>query len=331
MRRCQANPDLAADVELPSQSPDGPYVLSHAAAERLKSLSLRPVEWFRLAVIHGPFEFYLHDDFYDDDGVACQAAQPVVDADLFPAPRLDKCRAHLRDLIDFAMTRWHLDQAAIEALHDWPADGVLDSLRQRAARTTNPWRRGRLFEIAGKALKRAAERWVRDELDAIASPAERITILYDAAACLPADEAYTRSTDALEELPPRERLEWCIVLAQFRDALALDWIEQHVAEPITSRWGDLAACSRLDWSRVVDWLARGRPLSLVALDALVACDSPRSGQSPVMRRIAPKLDGAPSEAEMAAILRRHAQIDPSPRVRKSVEHVLARLAFLCAR
>jgi hypothetical protein len=70
---CQATKTEPAEVEVESHSPDGPYRLCKVAADRLKSLSLRPLEWFNLAAIHGPLEFYLHDDFYDEDGTAVQA------------------------------------------------------------------------------------------------------------------------------------------------------------------------------------------------------------------------------------------------------------------
>jgi hypothetical protein len=57
---CQATGNEEATVEVGSQSPDGPYRVCAGAAGRLGTLSLRAGEWFRLAVMHGLFEFWLH-------------------------------------------------------------------------------------------------------------------------------------------------------------------------------------------------------------------------------------------------------------------------------
>jgi hypothetical protein len=52
----------------------------------------------------------------------------------------------------------------------------------------------------------------------------------------------------------------------------LDWIERTIAQPklVAAFWGELAAKSGLTWPRAQRWLTSGRPLSLVALDALIA-------------------------------------------------------------
>ena len=60
-------------------------------------------------------------------------------------------------------------------------------------------------------------------------------------------------------------------LTNFSDARVLDWLEEHCREPITYEWGTAAAVNELDWPRVVRWLNAGRPLSLLAVDALANC------------------------------------------------------------
>jgi hypothetical protein len=59
-------------------------------------------------------------------------------------------------------------------------------------------------------------------------------------------------------------------LEHCRTPAALDWIERTIAQPKLAApfWGELAAKSVLPWPRAQQWLALGRPLSLVALDAL---------------------------------------------------------------
>jgi hypothetical protein len=55
---------------------DIPYSLCHSCYHRLVHRSLRPLEYFNLVAIHG-LEYELHDDFYDDCGIAYAAEEPV--------------------------------------------------------------------------------------------------------------------------------------------------------------------------------------------------------------------------------------------------------------
>src|SRR5260370_22889032 len=85
-----------------------PFLLGWACQERTLNLTLRPGEWYRLAVIHGPWSHYLHDDFYDEHGKAQQPKARVVDARSFPAPTLADMRASLDGLLEFCSTRFTL-------------------------------------------------------------------------------------------------------------------------------------------------------------------------------------------------------------------------------
>lgn len=42
-----------------SDEPKQPYQLCHQCNERLLSYSLRPIEWYNLAVLHSPKQFLL--------------------------------------------------------------------------------------------------------------------------------------------------------------------------------------------------------------------------------------------------------------------------------
>jgi len=316
---CQATRTAPADVELPSQSPDGPYRLSTPAADRLRNYALRPIEWFNLAVIHGPLEFYLHDDFYDDDGNAVQSRYPVIDADLYPSPTLAQSSKNLSDLIDFANTRWHLTPPVIAELECY-APQALSAISVRFEQTRNWWFRNRLAEIAAAVLGQKASRWFRSVLDA--NPGNELALLRLAHQCLPREEGLQRAIQSLTSVPRNELARWCLVLGHFQDPLVLDWIEKNVSEPLTTQWGHLAALSELDWDRVVDWLERGRPFNLIALDALVACAGDGRGSSFIVQRLRPYLRGDFSDSVVEKTLLRHAQTDPSPRVQKAVIYIL---------
>jgi hypothetical protein len=328
MQLCQATRTSPATVTIPSKSPDGPYLLSAEAAERLKNLALRPLEWFNLAVVHGPLEFYLHDDFYDDDGTAGQPQVPVSDADKFPAPNLSECASDLDHLINFALTRWFLKSDVVEALKRHDPQSLLQKIHERFGQIKDPWLKSRLLGVAGKALGNVAASWVR-ALAAQGTADSNIALMWAAAACLPPDEARAIAEDALASIPPERLAHECLVLAQFRSPEVLEWIERNVHEPFTSRWGDLAAASPMTWDLVKKWLARGRPLSLIALDALAACNGPRPNQSPLIRELKPRLRNPASIEEMDAYLQAHALIDPSPRVKKSVNFIQGGWPRIC--
>jgi hypothetical protein len=326
--RCQATQVDPVDVTIKSQCPDGPYRLCTAAAQRLEAYALRPLEWYRLAILHGPFEFYLHDDFYEEDGEAGQPKMPVGTAAQYPVPTLEHVAPDLRRLTDFTMTRWWLRDEVVQALRHHPAAALLQEVAGRRRVTQDWWKRNRLYEICGQALGRRADAWICDEMSGM-SPEERLGVLWSAAVCLDRQTAIDAAVMALAGVPPREREGQCRVLMQFREPHLLDWIEQNVTDPLTAEWGDLAAASGLDWERAASWLARGRPLSLVALDALVACSGPWPNQSLLIQRTPLRLVHPAAPDQVATVLRSYAGRDKAPRVAKAIAMVIAHLPRVC--
>jgi hypothetical protein len=108
-------------------------------------------------------------------------------------------------------------------------------------------------------------------------------------------------------------------LGYFHSQEALDWIELHICEPITDAWGYLAAASHLDWPRVERWLKTGRPLSLVAIDALRAIIRP---QSAFLRAYGPRLHHPPTRELLVQTLTAYADRDRVPRVQQRTAGVL---------
>lgn len=105
----------------------------------------------------------------------------------------------------------------------------------------------------------------------------------------------------------------------------LDWIEAHApASNITEDWGRLAALSDLDLMRVKGWITAGRPLSLIALDALSEF-VPRPAQAPIMRRLEPRLSGVGDREEIEAVLATARAADPTPRTMRVAGFVSGRL------
>lgn len=328
-RFCQATRSEPATVVVPSDSPDGPYYLSSTAADRLDRRALRPLEWFNLAVIHGPFEFHLHDDFYTEQGEACQPDGDDVDGSEFPCPTLDECASNAERLLDFALTRWWLKSDVVRAMRRHETQ-MLSLIEARFAQTRNEFFHCRLAEAAGAVYGQRSSAWFRTVLRGSPLP-DRLSLLRAGYGCLPPQEGLATAMEALSGIPRTHLTGECLLLAYFQDPAVLDWIEANIAEPYTRQWGDLAAASRIDWARIARWLDRGRPLSLVALDALIVCTGPWPGASPLMRTLNPRLQAPAAASEIESAVRAYALRDPVPRVEDAARYILSTLHVLAAR
>jgi hypothetical protein len=310
---CQACCQRPVAEEVGDDDPLEPYRVCRECSDRLRRRALRPIEWFNLAVLHGWNKFLLHDDFYDQDG---SASQPDIDncaTEGMHAPSLEKCAESLERLIDYCITRWRLGVADFEAFRPFVSSAVLAELQQRAE-AGNRHILKVTFELCANVVGSPAAPWVRaqfaracrdDALFAWAEAAEK---------CLPVPEGLHKTIDALRSVHDRALQDRMGALSWFRSREVLDWIEINAPiENVSALWGQLASLSDLHWTRVQDWLARRRPLSLVALDAL-ASYIPRQGQARIVHLMNPMLKGCPDRSMIEQALRAYATEDGVPRV-----------------
>jgi hypothetical protein len=321
---CQACRRQPATVTRESEEPTQPYRLCPACDRRLEARALRPLEWFHLAALHSPWKFLLHDDFYADRGIAEQPTEPVETPELFPVPRLGDVAGDLERLLEYAMTRhYFVDETAaaiVAALGQYPGRAVLSMLQSRVAAPQNPHIVARAYEICARVLGRVAEAWIRQQWH---DPGLLLPLAEAAAACLPAEEGLAYTIAALDALPLQERIAACQALDWFQSPRALDWIEAHAGDIgtwISPHWGHLAATSHLTWDRVRRWLERGRPLSLVALDALKACGQ---WDTMIAQVLEPRLHEPGAREIMTRTLQQYATRDPVPRVERDVSWIIA--------
>jgi hypothetical protein len=314
--RCEAC-ESAEATERVEDAPGTTTVFSVCApcASRLVGRALRPREWLRLAARHGPFAHALHEDFYDEHGRARRPQIPVTEAEAHAYPSPEEWRRSAALAFEIALSRWPPDPEALAVLGQDPVGTVA-----RLWAVASPVALAHAPALAAAIGPPAAE-WVRAQWDA---GADLGVITWASAACLPADESYERARAALEAERPPAAMSWW-ALEPLHDRRVLGLIERHAASPVSDSVGRLAAVSRIEWPRIVRWLALGRPLSLVALDALrtlVAADTPFT------RAVAAKLEEPPTRAELEHVLDAALRADDVPRVQRIVARVRERAAKL---
>jgi len=229
---------------------------------------LKPIEWYRLASTHSWQVFEIGDDFYDNDGVSFDVTKRFpIDASLL-APTLKHVSHSVSEMLDYCLTRWEVGEAEYEVLRNFTYEEVLDGVATLVQREHRPALTLALA-VSANVLKQRGSSFVESlyermcEIDGLSAFAEA------AIECLPSERA--RMLIDLElsrhngsELDFRkDALYW------FKSSETLDWIEVHVpTKNVTESWGRLASVSSWSWNIAEKWLDLGRPLSLVALDAL---------------------------------------------------------------
>lgn len=319
MAVCESCLIIPAGMTEPSSVPTAPYHLCAGCHHRLVTYSLRPREWYALASRHGWWQPLLHDDLYDETGEATQPDEDVERPEDHPCPTLAEVSGSAEGLFGHCMTRWCPSTAEAEAARGLPSDEMLRTLEGRLESSTDPGVWSVALWLAARGLGPKAADLVRRRWDALRT--ECLSELGQAAAmCLEGDEAFGRVTEALVGLPEREVRPRLAALGWLRDPRTLDWIERRGIEDVTAEWGRLAALSRFDWARATDWLSRGRPLSLVALDALRALVAP---DTVMLRELRPRLLGVVSCDDVVQALKACAERDPTPRTRRVVFQLIA--------
>jgi hypothetical protein len=291
-RICEACRERLATEKIDSDDPDRPYSTCGECGERLLARSLRPLEWLNLIQVHPPEHSLLDRDVYLQDHfqnsvpwsrqVSVRPDLPEIEylpANEMLAPSLDEAARTIPTLIDYCVTRRKLTATELEAFKAFGTAEILDAF-QNGAYADRPRILAVCLCVCANVLGSSASAWVRTQYfrafrDKFRVPSgvswtEATDAWAEAAArCLPEPEGLQMVFDGLQGLTG-DRLDGGITaLKQFRSSRVLDWIEINApSQHVLPVWGTLAALSDISWSRVQDWLTRGRPLSLIALSAL---------------------------------------------------------------
>jgi hypothetical protein len=320
---CEACRERRTVEVIGNEESDEPYRVCGECGERLRQRALRPLEWFNLAAKHGPDKYLLHDDFYDQDGTAQQAEYCSL-GDM-RAPTLDEAARSLARLVDYCITRWWLGTPEYNAFRMFPGEAVLEELKGRAA-TGNRHVLEVTLTLCANVLEHAAAPWVRAQYARARDDNVLFSWAEAAARCLPQPEGLHKTLDTLRAYTGRELRAHKDALLWFRSPAVLDWIEIHAPRTnVTNDWGRLAALSELSWNRVDAWLLGGRPLSLIALDALTEFIA-RPGQAPIVTELKPGLKECPDRLTLTQALQACMAADTSPRVCGICSYLIERIA-----
>ncbi len=317
---CEACEQSPAEIVEAGDNAEDPYHLCAACHHRIQARALRPIEWHNLAKRHGWNQFLLHDDFYEETGVATQPEDDVQRAGDFPAPTLSGVSHDVNLLLDFSITRWHLEKNVVDAWSTLRSSDVLAALTKRFAIKANMDIRAKVLEICALVLHENAEEFVRYAWGDYPAKVDLYSLAQASAACLPFREGFDQVAAAVYSHEGARKRDAASCLCYFHSTETLDWIEQNIFEPITESWGYLAAASQFDWPRAESWLKRGRPLSLVAIDTLLAIARP---QSPFLRAHEPRLIQPPKPARFRESLMEYATKDCVPRVQQRTDSLLS--------
>ncbi|WBW94942.1 hypothetical protein [Oceanirhabdus sp. W0125-5] len=297
-----------------------PYLLCKECHKKLVTLSLRPLEWYNLAVIHSPHESYLYDDFYDD-GIACAAEEDVIEAEKYPCPTLIDVCNDMNDLLDYCMTKYFVYEEELRHFAMFDKEDLNNEIKNRFENTNNMLIKSRLIEICGKCLGRVCQEWIIKLWENI--DMELLVSISNATAyALPENEGIQLVLDALDKISYKELPHIAYVcLYKFNSSEVLKWIEKKVKSPVKDQLGRLAAVSKPDWDIISRWIDMGRPYSLVALDTLYNI-MPPAYKSEVHEELNPKLLNPISVELMTAKLKEYESIDSVPRVKRIVKSII---------
>jgi hypothetical protein len=131
----------------------------------------------------------------------------------------------------------------------------------------------------------------------------------------------------MDKLPAKARASEVLhALSELRDERILDWIERNAVPPTTFEWGTAVACNKPTWKRLAKWLDSGRPMSLVALDALQNCgEFDPETMSGIFQEVSPKVRDPVSLKAVRKRLEEYKRKDSVPRVEKAVDLLLENL------
>jgi hypothetical protein len=313
------------EVEISTDEGNDRYLLCHKCQKRFLLYALRPLEFFNLASIHG-HSGYLHDDFYDfETGQATQPKIEVNQIEKFPFPELANIKSDLTKLVNYACVQYPISDDVITFLKSYKKTKLLNLLKKKVEynRAINY----KAYEIAAKTLGLAAKDWIYEEWK---NKKENELLIFAQAIskCFDSGEAFEMITNEIESGEDKYLSDNITALLYLQSPKTLDWIEKISGKIINvpANWGVLSAASEFSWTRAKTWLNKGRPLSLIALDALIHCTTVEKQNQPLwLRKHPPTLLDSPTADIIANTITSYLETDRVPRTKSAVDQIIHNL------
>lgn len=303
------------------------YSVCYPCGQRLIRNSLRPIEWFNLAAIHGSERGLLCSGHYDKAGRADICAVGEVSTDGMLAPSLSQAARAIDTLFDYCVTRQQeMGPAEYNAFRAFEHSEILAHIEDRLVfdRTEISIT---CFNLCAYVLGSAAreilrvqdqETLCRDVFDAWARAV---------ACCLPESEGFELASEVVTDRLTRHSQYRMTSLMWFQSHLAIDWINAHAPEKnISDDWGLVASVSKLSWKDVENWLGHGRPFNLIALDALKFCVDPH--HMGIFDILWPTLHDRPDDETIQKAMQTTASRDDVPRITSGCEFIARNLRWV---
>ena len=234
----------------------------------------------------------------------------------------------LTQILDDVLNRQWIDDDSMGSLRQCPRNELLTTIQRRFADTDSVTVQGNIFDICANVLGTEAGPWIRELSAGPISNMIALPFFRALAKCL-GDEGFEIATAKLANEYENQLPLTAHALLEFDSkSQILDWIEQRLHspnQPTKPDWGQLAAITGITWERIARWLDRGKPLSLVALDALNFCWNYDAGIGAWLHNHEPKLLTPADPDTMRARLQQYAEDDPSPRVDRTVKMIVEHL------
>ena len=303
-----------------------PYKLCFECRNRLKNYALRPLELFNLVAIHG-HTYYLHDDFYDyDAGEAIQPEMDIVDSEHFPFPKFEDVKNNLSNLIDYSFVQYFTEAIVIEHLQKFDKIDVLNIIDEKVKYNNSISYKA--YEIVSDVVGKVARDWASEQWENREEDASFIDFAELISNCFEFEEAFELIKNEVEKSDNKSFNKNVNAFLYLKSEKTLDWLETNAERimNVSSDFGQLAASSQFSWQRCDKWLSAGRPLSLIALDALYLCTTKNyMGESIWLQKLKPTLIENVKPEIISNRLHDYLKIDSVPRTKNAVSAIMYNL------
>ena len=298
------------------------YSLCNNCEDRLLHLSLRPIEYFRLKAFYGN-TYLLHDDFYDEDGTASQPKKPLGIFKEKSFPKLQDLKT-LNDLIDYAIVVWEIEKTLKERINNYSNEEIEIELKKRLEE--RPFLKFDIIQVASKVINGTSSPFIkslwisRNQNDSIIEYAELLANSFSG------DEGVLEYLSQLDKIESEKELnEQVRGLMFFKSPRIINWIEYsaYKIKNIPNVWGTVSALSDINWATIQKWIDKGRPLSLMAIDALseYATDQNTLNKSHLSQKRIIGLPDPPEKEVIIETVNNYLHIDNVTRIKQRVKHI----------